>query len=70
MNWIKNKLFLNQFRYYKILFVLKCSQCKYSTKNNVDRGVGSVDSGCLKLVLESGCYRFAAITPTMFTPSW
>ena len=39
MNWIRNKLFLNQFRYYKILFVLKCSPCKYSTKNNVDRGV-------------------------------
>ena len=36
MNWIKNKLFLNQFRYYKILFVLKCSQCKYSTKKKYD----------------------------------
>jgi hypothetical protein len=36
MNWIKNKLFLNQFRYYKILFVLNVLNADILLKNNVD----------------------------------
>ena len=61
MNWIKNKLFLNQFRYYKILFVLKCSQCKYSTKKKYDSTSWTLGVGLEPRSGSSGFIQFDII---------